>query len=95
MSYLRYVQKVTSAAVGKGSDITIPSGASGVEIQASSGSVRYTCDDTDPTSTVGMLFLTTSDPKYFTIDELAHLRYTQGSGAGALNFHFVGGRRDL
>lgn len=95
MSYLRYVRKTTTVAVQNGSDIAIPSGASGVEIQADTGSVRYTCDGTDPDASTGMVFLVASDPKYFVIDDLANLKFTQGSGAGALNFHFVGGRRDL
>lgn len=95
MPYLQYTQKATTAAIGLGSNIAIPSGASGVEIQADTGSVRYTCDGTEPSATSGMLFLTTSEPKYFSLDDLVNMKYTQGSGAGNLNFHFVGGRRDL
>lgn len=93
--YLPTFQRVaSSAAVKTVADITVPPKATSVEIQADTQAVRYTMDDeTDPTSTLGMLFLTTEGPKEFLIEDLQRIRFTQGAGgAGALNFHFIAGR---
>lgn len=74
--------------------LTVPAKATGVEIQADTQDVRYTMDNTtDPSSTAGMVFRIASDPKYFTIDDLRRIRFTQGAGgAGGLNFHYNAGR---
>lgn len=77
----------------RGTDVTIPAKATGVNIQADTQSVRYTMDGTDPTSSSGMLFLTTTAPESFLIEDLKRLRFIAGAGgAGNLNFHFWAGR---
>lgn len=93
--YLPAFQRVASSAVVKTvAALTVPGGATGVEIQADTKDVRYTMDNTtDPSDSSGMLFLITSEPKQFSIEDLRRIRFIQGSGgAGGLNFHFFGGR---
>jgi hypothetical protein len=50
-------------------------------------------DGTNPASGSGMLFLTTSDPKQFLIEDVKKLKFIQGAGgAGAVNIHYFAGR---
>lgn len=76
------------------SSLTIPAKATHAELQADTQSIKYTMDNTtDPSSTVGMTFQTADVPKLFVIDDVRRIRFTQGAGgAGALNFHYFGGR---
>ena len=93
--YLSAFQRVASDGTVKTvSTLTVPAKATAVEIQADTQAVRYTMDDaTDPTSSAGMLFLTTEGPKFFLIEDLRRIRFTQGSGgAGGLNFHYLSAR---
>jgi hypothetical protein len=80
----------SDATVKTVADVTVPAGATHVEIQAVTQAVSYTMDDaTDPTATAGMQFLTTDPPRAFLVDDLNRIRFTQGAGgAGVLNFHF-------
>jgi len=89
--YVGFQSEATDATVKTVADITIPDGATAVEIQAVTKAVSYTMDGaTDPTATAGMQFLLTDPPKPFLISDLNNLKFTQGSGgAGVLNFHFV------
>ena len=91
--YLSY-QQVAATAVLKGvAELTVPAKATLVEIQADTQNVRYTMDGSNPTQTVGMLFLTTEPPRQFTIDDLNRIRFIRGSGSdGNLNFHYLSGR---
>lgn len=92
--YIGFQQVASGASVKTVSDLTVPAKATHVEIQADTQAVRYTMDNsTDPTSSVGMLFLTTEGPKSFLIDDLRRIRFIQGGGgAGNLNFHYFAGR---
>jgi len=89
--YVGFNSVASSGAVKTVADVTVPTGATHVEIQAVSQSVSYTMDGTtNPTTTAGMQFLVTDPPKPFLIEDLAKIKFTQGSGgAGVLNFHFV------
>lgn len=85
---------MASAAVKTESALTIPANATGAEVQADSQNVRYTMDNaTDPTSTLGMIFVAAADPKVFTIDDIRRIRFVRAGGSdGRLNFHFFSGR---
>ena len=89
--YVGFDSVASDGTVKTVADVTVPTGATAVEIQAVTQSVSYTMDGaTDPTTTAGMQFLVTDSPKPFLIDDLNRLKFTQGSGgAGVLNFHFV------
>lgn len=93
MIYVGFERVASSAAVKTVSNLTVPANATGVEIQADTNNVRYTMDGTDPTTTSGMLFLTTSEPKFFGIDALRAIKFIENNvGAGGLNFHYHAGR---
>ncbi len=72
----------------------IPQNVTYAEVQADTQAVRYTMDDsTQPTSTLGMLFLVTEPPRLFLIEDFKKMRFTQGAGgAGALNVTYIRGR---
>ena len=88
--YVGFDSVASGAAVKTIADITVPTGATHVEIQAVTQAVSYTMDNsTDPTATEGMMFLTTDPPKAFLVEDLTRLKFIQGAGgAGVLNFHF-------
>ena len=88
--YVGFDSEASGAAVKTVADITVPTGATHVEIQAVTQAVSYTMDGvTNPTATAGMQFLTTDPPKTFLIEDLNRIRFIQGAGgAGVLNFHF-------
>ena len=92
--YLGFEQEAATAVVKTVADLTVPANATGVEIQADTQDVRYTMDDTtNPTQTLGMIFLVTDGPKPFLIDDLLRIRFIRGAGAdGNLNFHHFAGR---
>lgn len=92
--YVGFSSVASSGAVKTIADITVPAKATHVEIQAVTQSVSYTMDNvTTPTTTVGMQFLTTQEPKLFLVEDLNRIKFTQGAGgAGVLNFHFIAGR---
>ena len=88
--YAGFDSVASDATVKTVADVTVPTGATHVEIQAVTQAVSYTMDGaTDPTATAGMQFLTTDPPRAFLIEDLNRIRFTQGAGgAGLLNFHF-------
>ena len=92
--YLSFEQVAVDGTVKTASALTIPANATGVEIQADTQAVRYTMDNAStPTSSSGMQFLTTSEPRYFLIEDLKRIKFTQGAGgAGVLNLHYHAGR---
>lgn len=93
MIYVGFERVASSGTAKTVADLTVPANATGVEIQADTQNVRYTMDGTTPTDSSGMLFLTTSEPKFFGIDALRAIKFIQGAGgAGALNFHYHAGR---
>ncbi len=93
--FIGYEQQVSDVATVKSrGNLTIPANATGAEIQADTNSIRYTMDNsTDPTSTVGMVFVAGDSPKFFMIDDVIRLRFIAGSGGiGNLNIHYSNGR---
>lgn len=91
--YLSYQQVASDGTVKTITVFTVPQGASFVEVQVDAQNVRYTMDLNNelPTSTKGMLFLTTEGPKEFMIEDFKRIRFTQvAAGAGNLNVHFSG-----
>ena len=88
--YTGFDSVASDATVKTVADVTVPTGATHVEIQAVTQAVSYTMDDaTDPTATAGMQFLITDPPRVFLIEDLNRIRFTQGAGGvGLLNFHF-------
>jgi len=94
MAYLSYEQIAVSNAVLDEDDLTIPAKATLAELQSDTSHVRYTMDGTtDPTTTSGMLLLTTSDPKLFLIGDVYNIRFIRnGAVDGKLNIHYIAGR---
>ena len=92
--YLSFQRVASDATAKTQSAFTIPAKATAVELQADTQAIRYTMDNaTDPTSSSGMLFLTTEEPKFFLIDDFRRIRFTQGAGgAGGLNVHYLSAR---
>lgn len=90
-----FCERVTTAAFAKTvTALVIPAKATHAEIQADTQAVRYTMDNTTvPTSTLGMLLLTTEPPKLFLIEDVRRIQFIQGAGgAGAINIHYLAGR---
>jgi len=94
MAYLSYEQVAVSNAVLDAGSLTVPANATMAELQSDTSNVRYTMDGaTDPTTTSGMLLLTTSDPKLFLIEDVYNIRFIRDGGADAeLNIHYAAGR---
>lgn len=94
MAYLSYEQLAVSNSVLNSSSLTIPAKATQAELQADSNHVRYTMDGTtNPTTTSGMLLLTTSDPKLFLIQDVRNIRVIRDGAVDAkLNVHYLAGR---
>lgn len=92
--FIGFEQVSATDAVKTADSLTIPANATAVEIQSDTQNVRYTMDnETDPTQSAGMLFLTTDCPKVFGIDDLLRIKFTRGAGSdGNLNFHYSAGR---
>ena len=91
--YLSYQRVASGASAKTVSDLTVPAKATHAELQADTQNVRYTMDGTVPTSTSGMLFLTTEPPKTFLIEDVKRIKFIQVAvGAGALNIHYFAGR---
>jgi len=91
--YVGYQQIGVTNAVFTAADLTIPANAHGAELQADGQNVRYIMDDArGPTNTIGMLLLTTSDPKYFSIEDIRRIRFTRAAVGAVLNIHYVAGR---
>lgn len=102
MAYLAYEQVTVGSTVKDADDLVSASKNSSVlaELQADGQHIRYTMDDsTNPTSTLGMLLLTTDPPKLFTMEDVRRIRFTTGAADGVsaarLNVHYVHGRTGL
>lgn len=94
MAFVGYEQEASSGSVKSVSDLAPPANATHCELQADTNNIRYTMDgSTDPTTTVGMLLVTTHKPKQFLIADLRSIRFIQvAAGAGNLNVHYFSGR---
>lgn len=91
--YVGFKSVASTSSVKTVADLTIPAKATSVELQAVTNHISITMDNaTDPTATAGMLLLTTSPPKEFSIEDLKRIRFIQVTGAGVLNCHFIAGR---
>jgi len=94
MAYLGYEQISVSNSVLDIDDLTVTAHSTQAELQADTANVRYTMDGaTDPTTSSGMLLLTTSDPKTFLIQDVFNIRFIRDGGSDAkLNIHYFAGR---
>jgi hypothetical protein len=94
MAYLSYEQVAVSNAVKDVDDLTVPAEATHAELQADTNAIRYTMDGaTAPTTSSGMLLLTTSDPKLFLIEDIKNIKVIRnGASDGNLNVHYCAGR---
>ena len=92
--FLGFQQVVAGASVKTVTDLNIPANDTHAEVQADTQTVRYNMNNaTDPTQTVGMQFLVTSEPKSFLIEDIRRIRFIRGAGSdGNLNIHYFGGR---
>ena len=92
--FLSYEQEASSGSVKTVADLTPPANATHCELQADTNNIRYTMDGvTDPTTTTGMLLITTHKPKQFLMLDLRNIRFIQDAvGAGNLNVHYFSGR---
>lgn len=91
--YTGFEQITVSSSVLTESAFTIPAETTHVELQADTQPVRYTMDGTAvPTASSGMILLTTSDPKTFSIEDLKNIKMIRGAGSDAeINVHYFGG----
>lgn len=92
--YLSFQQVTADGTVKTSSALTVPAKATHAELQASSQDVRYTMDGTTaPSSSSGMVFSTSHEPKQFLIEDVRNLKFTRGSGSdGQLGIHYFAGR---
>lgn len=92
--YVGFKSVASTSSVKTVTDLaTVPAKATSVELQAVTNPISYTMDDaTDPSGTAGMMLLTTSPPKEFSIDDLRRIRFIRVSGDGVLNCHYIAGR---
>lgn len=94
--FLGYQQFDVLSEVRTYANLTVPSKhLGGVMLQAETGNVRYTMDDTtDPTNSTGMLLIAGNPPEQFLMDDLKRIRFIRsaGSATAKLNIHYFGGR---
>lgn len=95
--YVGYEQESISTTVKDVDDLTIPSGATHAELQATENDINYTMDNsTSPTAGttgVGMRLTTAMGPKLFLIEDVKRIKFIRGAAADAkLNVHYLGGR---
>ena len=92
--YLGYNQIQVAGEVLTESDLTIPGRATGAVLQAETGSIRYTMDNsTVPNNTKGMLLVPTLPPEEFLIDDVRRIKFVRnGTTNAVLNIHYFGGR---
>lgn len=95
--FSKYERVASDANVKTHAQFNPPQGCTHVEIQADTQAVRYTMDGiTNPTASLGMLFLTTEPPRTFLYEDFRRIKFTQGAGgAGALNAHYVTNDRGI
>lgn len=94
MPFLSYEQVVASNAVKTSADLNIPDNATSATLQADTQAIRYTMDNTtNPTTSSGMLLLTTEPPREFSIEDISRIRFIRdGASNGNLNVHYYAGR---
>lgn len=89
--FIKFEQEAISNAVETIDSLDPPAGATGAELQADTGNIRYTMDGTAPTTSSGMLLLATHPPKEFTIEALRAIKMIRdGAGDANLNVHYFG-----
>lgn len=76
--------------------LTIPANAAGAFLQSQDQNIRFRCDGTDPTASVGMVLLTTEPPLFvsqakagMTADGLASMRFIEVMTGAKLNVQYV------
>lgn len=94
MAFVGYEQVAVSDTVLDVDDLTIPAKTQWAALQADTAGVRYTLDGTTaPTTSSGMVLLTTSDPIDIPIDDLRKIKFIRSGGSDAkLNIHYAAGR---
>lgn len=94
MKQLGYKQLTGLSSVKTLADVTdgIPSGSTWVLLQAETQNIRWTDDgSTTPTSTVGMILLTTTGPYLYSIgSKLTNLKFIEAAASAKLNITFYG-----
>lgn len=76
------------------SDLTVPAGATGAELQAGAQPIRYTMDgNATASATVGMRLAVTMPPKEFLLEDIRNISFIREGGTdGELQIHWFGGR---
>lgn len=91
--FIGFQQVAVSTSVLTVANLTVPAKATGVELQADTAGVRYTMDGTAPSTTSGMILLSTEPPRFFEIVDLNRIKFIRSGGADAkLNVHYQAGR---
>lgn len=91
--FLSFESITVSNTVLTQSDLTIPANATGVVLQAGAHDVRYRMDDTDPSTSEGMLLRTTDPPQEFLVEDLLRIRFIRdGASDTTLQLHYFAGR---
>ena len=93
MAFLRYERILADDSVKDVDDLAPPAKATQVHLQADTNNVRYTMDGTDPTTSSGMVLLTTMLPQSFLVEDLKTIKFIRdGGSSGYLNAHYFSGR---
>lgn len=93
MAYLSFQQIAVADSVKTVADLTVPAKATGAELQPDTGNIRYTMDDSNPSTTEGMLLLAARDPVTFLVSDLRAIKVIRDGGVSAkLNIHYFAGR---
>lgn len=92
--FLSYQQVEATDVVKTATSLTVPAGATHVQLQADTQNVRYTMDDaTNPTPFKGMSLVVGNSPETFLVEDLLRIKFCRGAAAtGYLNIHYFGGR---
>ena len=90
MPYNGYEQEAISNTAKDISDLSPVATATHVELQAETNHIRYTMDgSTTPTTTSGMLLLTTDPPKVFLMEDFRNIKFIRDAASDAvLNVHY-------
>lgn len=89
--FIRYEQiTISTARVYSVNDLSPNPLATSVMLQAASANIRYTMDGTPPTTAIGMLLLTTSEPEMFLMEDFKRIKFIAASGTPTLNIHYSG-----
>lgn len=92
--YLFYEQVAIDTVVKDVAAFNVPAKATHVELQADTGNIRYTMDNTTaPTTSSGMILYDGKQPKTFLVEDLLRMKFIRdGAAAAALNIHYFAGR---